>query len=314
MRERHLFQTRSKTLTSPEVRKKYFLIYEGICTEEIYFNKLIEVRHEINIQPLIELIPLIRDYSEKGYSNPKKILECLISYLDEVTSGTMSYKTLFDRIIAYLEQNDYLYTKAQDSTKYIWQVLTMCCQEKIGKQIDHDVDNILEDGQTLINELCAKVSLKKVVENIIPIFEQSRFTYDKNIDEVCLIVDRDRDSFIENTSIHQYTEVLQECRRARIKLYVSNPCFEFWLLLHFDRIESLDRNALINGSNLDIEKKLKEFFPKYSKAKYDAEMFVCHIDKAIENERFFCEDPVLLESSLGSNIGLLIQELQGKDS
>ena len=34
------------------------------------------------------------------------------------------------------------------------------------------------------------------------------------------------------------------------------------------------------------------------------------IDKAIVNEKLFCEDPNLLENNIGCNIGLLIEELR----
>ena len=35
-----------------------------------------------------------------------------------------------------------------------------------------------------------------------------------------------------------------------------------------------------------------------------------HIDKAIENEKKFCEDVVMLKDKVGSNLGCLIEELK----
>ena len=38
MRERRTFAERTKVLKSDEGKRKFFLVYEGASTEEIYFN------------------------------------------------------------------------------------------------------------------------------------------------------------------------------------------------------------------------------------------------------------------------------------
>jgi len=40
MREKKSFAIRTKVLASDEVRKKYFLVFEGENTEKIYFEAL----------------------------------------------------------------------------------------------------------------------------------------------------------------------------------------------------------------------------------------------------------------------------------
>ena len=75
MRESRTFAERTKVLKSDEAVKKYFLIYEGSDTEVIYFDAVRTMRESIGINPLIELIPIIRSFSEEGWSNPKKILD-----------------------------------------------------------------------------------------------------------------------------------------------------------------------------------------------------------------------------------------------
>ena len=79
MRESRTFAERTKLSESDRTLKKYFLVYEGSETEQIYFDAVNSMRVEIGINPLIELVPLIRSYSEEGWSNPKKILDCIIS-------------------------------------------------------------------------------------------------------------------------------------------------------------------------------------------------------------------------------------------
>ncbi|WP_339980663.1 RloB domain-containing protein [Fusobacterium necrophorum] len=60
---------------------------------------------------------------------------------------------------------------------------------------------------------------------------------------------------------------------------MTNPCFEFWLLLHFEEVLSMNKEKLllnnrVNSKNRYVEAKLKEILPKYSKTRYDAELLV----------------------------------------
>lgn len=101
MRESRTFAERTKVLKSDETIKKYFLIYEGTNTEMIYFDAVRSLREEIGINPLIELVPVIRSFSEEKWSNPKKILDRIIQNLDESAKRTMTYESLMNRIMDY---------------------------------------------------------------------------------------------------------------------------------------------------------------------------------------------------------------------
>jgi hypothetical protein len=43
----------------------------------------------------------------------------------------------------------------------------------------------------------------------------------------------DCDHWVEPNHIQNLTHVLRECRKKGIKVALSNPCFDLWLLLHF---------------------------------------------------------------------------------
>ena len=47
-------------------------------------------------------------------------------------------------------------------------------------------------------------------------------------DELCLVIDRDKQSWTEAT----ISEVAQFCHAKQYILALSNPCFELWLLIH----------------------------------------------------------------------------------
>ena len=99
MREKKNFAQRSKVLASAEARKKYFLVYEGEETEQIYFDAVNEQKDSLGINPLIELVPIMRSYSEEGWSNPKKILDRVLLNLEEDEKKTISYETLLNWIM-----------------------------------------------------------------------------------------------------------------------------------------------------------------------------------------------------------------------
>ena len=83
MRERKQFAERTRVLVSDEVRQKYFLVYEGEDTELIYFDAITELRENLKLNPLIELVPIVRSYNEAGWSNPKKMVDRIIQNLKE---------------------------------------------------------------------------------------------------------------------------------------------------------------------------------------------------------------------------------------
>lgn len=72
MREKKKFAERSSKSENLTPKKKFFLIFEGEKTEIIYFNAIEKYREKLRINSVVQFIPIIRDYSEKGYSNPKK--------------------------------------------------------------------------------------------------------------------------------------------------------------------------------------------------------------------------------------------------
>ncbi len=141
-------------------------------------------------------------------------------------------------------------------------------------------------------------------------------TYAEGFDQICLIVDRDRESFLATAENNQYECVVDKCKEKGFQLYITNPCFEFWLLLHFDEVFELDKEKLqenprVTSKRRYAEQELRRIYPKYKKSSYQAEELVQNIDKAIQNEREFYEDIMGLENSVGSNIGKLVQKMRG---
>ena len=316
MREKKNFAERTRISKEDRTRKKYFLVFEGNRTEGIYFNTINELKDKIGINPLIEIISIERTYTEEGWSNPKKILEQLLKDLEEIENGKISYKTLVDKIIEIIMEDKKISSKISkeiSSEKMIENI------KNDRKSLDNIVENVEEDCEFLLNMIIKKLFLTieeipNILETVLKNIENKQITYSEDIDKMCFIVDRDKKSFKEE----QYNYVKKECKRKNFKLYVTNPRFEFWLLLHFDEVHSIDKEKLLENNRITakskvryVEAELKKYFP-YNKNKYNAELLIEKIDLAIENEKKFCEDIEELKDKLGSNIGLLIQELKEK--
>ena len=314
MREKKTFAQRTRTRNTDEVRKKYFLVYEGKETEEIYFEGVNQNRSMIGINPLIELVPVVRSYSEEGWSNPKKIVDRMLLNLKESRLGTVSYETLLNWFMDYLYEEKIL-VNSKAKAKSLWQTLEWICSEKLQITLTEPVTDLEETCRMLAEYFQDKEGYEQIVDDVLRIIRNRSITYAEGFDKICFVVDRDRESFVAHEENNQYKYVLEKCRENGFGLYLTNPCFEFWLLLHFDDVEQLDEiqlfhNPKITAKRRYTEQELRKRMTGYTKSSYDVDWFMNRIDIAIKNEKNYCEDIEELEHSVGSRVGLLIEELR----
>lgn len=314
MRESRTFAERTNVFTSDQTLRKYFLVYEGSDTEMIYFDTVNAMREEIGLSPLIELVPVIRSYSEQGWSNPKKILDRIIENLEENKTNHISYETLLNRMMDYFYETKII-TTSKVQARSIWNTMHRICINNLHKKLDSDVEDVETVCRLILASLQEEYELQHVVSDIPNIIKEGNLTYAEGFDKICLIVDRDRESFISTSENNQYEYVMKKCHEKGFELYITNPCFEFWLLLHFDKVFELDRKKLLRNPKMTakrryVEQELRKIWSGYEKSSYRAEMLVKDIDRAIRNEKKFCEDVVELENSVGSNVGKLIENMR----
>lgn len=310
MREKRSFAERTKVLNSDEVKKKYFLVYEGKETEDIYFQAIDTFRTKVGIDPLIEFIPVIRSYSEEGWSNPRKILGRIIQNIEEAETGEIIYETLLNWIMDYFQEN-YVLSNNRPLARYYWDTLHQICREKMNVSLNDQVEDIPVACKTIAKILKNEFQMESVISDIPRVMDGGSFTYSKDLDKICLIVDRDKDSFTSE----QYEQVKATCESKHVGFYVTNPCFEFWLLMHFDDVLELNQEMLVENPKVTskrryCEDELRKRIPRFKKGKYDASQLMQFIYKAIENEKLFSEDIDELKGTIGSNIGTLITEMQ----
>lgn len=185
------------------------------------------------------------------------------------------------------------------------------CEEQFQKKSKDIIEDINLVCNKIFIELEEKYKIDNIVQYIPEIIKFGDLSYEEGFDEICLIVDRDKESFIES----QYEYVKQKCEEQGFRFCVTNPCFEFWLLLHSDKVFDLDQEKLSENPKVTSKRRYAEYelhkiYPSYKKSNYKAEEFVENIDIAIKNEKEFCEDVEGLKDSIGSNIGLLIEDMR----
>jgi len=315
MREQRVFGKR-KNDDRPlrEANIKYILLTEGTETEPKYFNAVEDNKGVLGIPPIIKIVPLTRSYGEDCWSNPKKILDRLLLNLEETATGKITYSTLLNGMIDCLYYSEYL-TKHKEKIPEVRSLL-----EKAYKNVlNVNPNDFVQDKEDAIAKVTGFLAKEKsricelIIKNIGDALNEQSIPYSPEIDKICLIVDRDPLSFTSS----QFDYVKNTCDANNVQLYISNPGFELWLLMHSEKFGTLvddlknKFNAVEPQEFQDyVEDLLKKEFSGFNKSKFKASAFMQQINTAIANEKYFSEDSETLKDNLGTNVGLLIQEMQ----
>lgn len=126
-------------------------------------------------------------------------------------------------------------------------------------------------------------------------------------DELWMIVDRDP----QDRSGEQLQEIFDKCSSEKFNIALTNPAFEFWLLLHVDDLRGYDKTELYENKKVSsdrrfLEEVLSDKIGGYSKGKLDFRKFADGIRDAIQRANKFENRPDRLTDSLGTNIHILI--------
>jgi RloB-like protein len=126
-------------------------------------------------------------------------------------------------------------------------------------------------------------------------------------DELWMVIDRDR------WNVKMISEIISQCKQKGIGLCISNPCFEIWLILHYEDLstissEMLDKlliNKKVNGrteskryiSELMGNKNLNDFISLFP-----------NLNLAINNAKLLSESPKFnIIDHLGSDVHFIFE-------
>ena len=285
-------------------KRKYILAYEGQATEVQYFQGVIDNRLTVGIDPIIDLLPMLRSIPQESHSHPHRIL----SLIEEHIENYNSVKVLIDKIIDYCSENSFIGGTGTYTLKSLEADMRCCLKENCHLKLEDKI----ADKSLVISELVKfiedRLDLTNQIENIVNYIEEQQILYISDWDYICIIIDRDKG----NVKTHQYVQIIEKCKEKNMRLFVSNPTFEFWLLLHSQKVFDYNPEELLSsqkiGNKRFLEKALSDVFEGYRKEHIRVKCFMPHIRTAIANEKMFCEDISELQEKLGSNVGELLAE------
>lgn len=96
----------------------------------------------------------------------------------------------------------------------------------------------------------------------------------KNGDLFFCVIDADYDSSKESV----INKAKHRAKDKGIKVIISNPCFELWLLLHFTKTTKL-------MNSIEVERELKTYLSRYKKGQLDFSKFESKIDEAVKRAK-----------------------------
>lgn len=98
---------------------------------------------------------------------------------------------------------DYLYevkviTTSKVLARNIWKTMNQTCTEKLNKSLSDMVEDIDAVCNMITDVLKEEYEVENLVEGISDIIKDGGLTYEEGFDQICLIVDRDKDSFVSD--------------------------------------------------------------------------------------------------------------------
>jgi len=295
-----------------KLRKKYFFAFEGKESEGIYFKGLLRKYQKLSKNPvLFEVIMFARTKIHDGESHPQKVFSLVLKCLqgDTISETDCTYRDLLEGFFSYY-QTELSKGKVKSIAFRAGQKILSARHLKEDTFINQDEAKIVLEK---LEEYCEEhLTIKGGAVNVRAVFleiQRDDIVFDKEIDDVCLIVDRDKGSFFE----HQYDAVCNDCLQAGYRLFVTNPCFEFFLLLHKTDGKEYSQRELLDNKKVKkktfAERKLKDYVTDYKKEKYSFESFEGEVEIALINAKHYATDLGDLKSLPGSNLPGLVQEL-----
>jgi hypothetical protein len=296
-------------------KKKIFLSFEGVKTEVQYFDKIIENRDILNINIDFDIILMLRNHTFLGWSNPLKAFKRTKFCIDNLSRGQRNVSSFISSIVEFCFYNSHVIS-TKDGASSLYDSLIKLIEDNFKLNKDNNFDFTTPLANNIKESIVSFISKSYKIEGLDLFIDSQFILFNPDRDDVCLIVDRDSRS----VSNKQYDKLIKKCEINNFKLFVSNPCFEFWLLLHFNEVFDIDTAELLDNKKLIIddneihfcEYELKKILPDFEKNNICFSSLINRINIAIKNEKRFEETLLNLKTNLGSNVGQLLKILVDK--
>jgi RloB-like protein len=108
-----------------------------------------------------------------------------------------------------------------------------------------------------LRNVSLKPDLPKSVGSYKGVFDKAEILYVEGYDEVYCLIDMDK--VLSDNTLAKYLIDKKKIEKKGIIVFESNPCIEFWFLLHFVRTTKPFSNCE------SVEKELQKYMPNYAK-------------------------------------------------
>lgn len=231
-----------------------------------------------------------------------------MSPLREARSWTSRYKEEEDIVIDPLRRYYLIFEGSHTEVKYFEGISDN--RKVLGINNFIEIVILHKDGE-LESHSNPKNLLSLVNEKKAQLVESD--DYDEEVDHFVIVFDRD--SF---KTANDYSEYVSLASGDNI-LAVTNPCFEIWLLLHYDK--SVEEHIICNQEKILQNKKVsnKHTFTSSlfsdvsginSKSNLNFDKLKDLVGTAIIQEKKISQGINEMAKEIGSNIGVLIEELK----
>ena len=264
-----------------EPKRVVFLSAEGTLTEVNYFKYIERYRTQLGIDAIVHIEILHKHDTNSDPDNVLALLEEYVNFRDS---------EMFEKEISSLNLQNY-------SSEFI--------------------RSYLDDASAIPVKKRRKFEATLRDERIDLLYLDFLSKYRGKEDAFGIVIDRDWRSH----SADQMNRVIQKCREKNYLCYITNPCLEFWLLLHVSDVKSEYAETLDKILDNEVDDKDNSFVSnllhektgqrKCIQQKTFERFYLPNIDVAIERAKCFAPCDELLEK-IGSNLGELFDLLRRK--
>lgn len=273
---------REKEQEKIDPQKIYFLSVEGNITEKEYFEGVSANRTKLRINAKVDVEVLKRSRRDNR-SAPKQVIELLEEYIRLRDIGKEDFLEDMPKSLV-----------SEYGTDFIKQYLNE--PETISKK-DRNA------FETELAKIGYNISYRRYLQK-----------YDGDYDEFAILIDRD----IQTHSEKSMKECVCYCRKRGYSCYISNPCFEFWLLLHVsdvkeeykNKLDLIQTNEKVSAHHTFVSKELSGKVHHGKSGINFKNNYLPNIDMAIERAKIFESDEEALVVGIGSNIWKLIESMR----
>lgn len=261
------------------IKRVVFLSVEGEVTERRYFEFVRESRETLGIKSVVEIHVLRRGDSS---SSPEKVVELLENYLEVRNNND---------VLAEVDKLELKHYDKEFIHKYLEAPDTIDVKEK------RQFEGFLKEEQLDLTYLLFLNKFKGSDNGENDVFG--------------IVIDRDAG----NHSPENMARIFDECDEKGYRCFLTNPRFEFWLLLHVADVKSeypdeLEKMLDFNDETVDKHLLEKTGGGKKIQRKTFDTYFLPNIDTAIERANGLCTSRNELLDQLGSTLGELFELLR----